>query len=132
MSQVYMAHVRIDIDFEKIPYEGGIYILFEKGQISYIGQSSCLRNRVRVQAYDIIIGKFDRVVFGVNSNKKERLEIEGELIKRYQPFLNVQHNLSAALANKVRRERHDSFYRSAAARQKEHAEKIAAIFKKHS
>jgi GIY-YIG catalytic domain len=66
---------------------GGIYILFRKTKIVYIGQTDKLLKRLYEHLRDKRI-KFDAVKFIIENESQERKTLESVLIAKHQPPLN--------------------------------------------
>ena len=67
----------------------GIYFLFQDDELVYIGRTKNGMNRM---SQHLDCKKFDSYSFH-KCSQKEAIELEVELIKRYQPKLNIQHNI---------------------------------------
>jgi len=76
-------------EFFQIP---GIYFLKWRGEIVYIGESKCVVTRV-TQHFSENKKIFDSFSYTkMNKNKSERRDKEKELIQKYNPRYNIEHN----------------------------------------
>lgn len=64
----------------------GVYVLFHKNSILYIGQTKNLKGRLRVHRNRY--KEFDEVFFKKIADEKERLSLESQLTSRYYTMLN--------------------------------------------
>jgi len=69
---------------------GGIYFLFNKGKLVYIGQSKCIVHRLGFHEADTDkIKNWDSYAFvKTNVARKKLLKIENKLIQHYKPKYN--------------------------------------------
>ncbi len=81
----------------------GVYLLYSRGEVVYVGKSKCLLNRIYAHHYrqryrdrPHVSDKVEGIDFDgmeVVSCRPSRLdELETALIKLYSPCYNIQHN----------------------------------------
>lgn len=85
----------------KIPPKPGIYLLYKKSKIVYIGQAKNIKQRVEVHkkefydwsySFKYIEFEWDSVKYIIEEDKRKRKKKEKELIKRYNPPFNTTMN----------------------------------------
>jgi excinuclease UvrABC nuclease subunit len=69
----------------------GVYKLFRRDRLTYVGQSRDVHSRVRSHKTNGLL--FDRYDWEEIRDPKERTRVERELIEEYQPLDNVRHAL---------------------------------------
>jgi len=93
MKQVNAHRKKVVIDdIKRIPLESGVYFLFQKGLLVYIGKALNLQKRIK----DHVVGKvFDEIEYELAHWSRSR-ELEEELLKGYHnqhgqyPYYNHQ------------------------------------------
>jgi len=65
---------------------GGVYILLAVDRVLYVGQTACLASRIGNHFHSEI--PFSRIEFIPLADEKARLELERQLIVRFNPPLN--------------------------------------------
>jgi hypothetical protein len=73
---------RID-GFGKIPQKTGVYFLFFKNQVVYIGKSRCLYDRIRTHRYSKIFDEFNYILC-----EKDSYFLERKYILEFRPKYN--------------------------------------------
>lgn len=69
----------------------GVYLLYNNGNIIYVGKTNNLDRRLfqhSVGNWNYAPKEFDMVLCYIFQDKKQRTEIESELIKRFKPRYN--------------------------------------------
>lgn len=77
---------------DDFPDRPGVYLVQDEGEVLYVGQTTSIRKRVNQH---IITNDPDvRIEYEIIENKEKRKKKERELINRYEPPLNKNHNPS--------------------------------------
>jgi predicted GIY-YIG superfamily endonuclease len=77
--------IAINDFYEMQNYISGIYRLYSKDTMIYIGKSKCIKNRIKQHIKEKNIDKFD---FTIINNDSDKNIIEVYLIDKYKPILN--------------------------------------------
>lgn len=65
----------------------GVYVLFCEGDVVYVGESKNVLSRVGQHS---IRFRFDRAIYWPERKKRERLAVEGALIRRFNPIYSCK------------------------------------------
>jgi len=78
-----------------IPNKEGVYYLFNKGELVYIGISNNIRKRL-FQHYKEKLKDFDNVLWFCSdrfkNDRNKLIKLEKNLIKYYKPIYNIHHS----------------------------------------
>ena len=80
-------------------YCGGIYVLWNKDDIVYVGQTKNLQNRLHQHKDDHPNWKWNYLSFIEEKNQADRVIVEAMLIKRCHPTYNINCNDNSCIDN---------------------------------
>jgi excinuclease UvrABC nuclease subunit len=71
----------------RTPRRSGVYCLYRKGRVIYVGQTSSFLHRV-LNHFHAKKFQFEQIAFLPVSDRQRRIAMEAELIERHKPAMN--------------------------------------------